>query len=151
MPGEIVHFEIPADNMAQGREFWGSLFGWRFEAFPGPFEYHVARISAQTGGDPGHGARRARAGTELEERLHLERLGGRVGRNAAHQLHQTQEVGPRIRSSRLGLSGSGTNPVLLRSLSWSGHFEAGLVDLKRRRRPGGDPLGKPLRRTTVSP
>jgi predicted enzyme related to lactoylglutathione lyase len=75
MPGEIVHFEIPADNMAQGREFWGSLFGWRFEAFPGPFEYHVARISAQTGGDHGHGARRARAGTELEERLHLERLG----------------------------------------------------------------------------
>src|SRR5215207_1018024 len=27
MPGHIVHFEIPADDTAKGREFWGSLFG----------------------------------------------------------------------------------------------------------------------------
>ena len=27
MPGQIVHFEIPADDTAQGREVWGSLFG----------------------------------------------------------------------------------------------------------------------------
>ena len=49
MPGQPVHFEIPADNTARGREFWGSLFGWRFEAFPGPFEYHMTRISEQAG------------------------------------------------------------------------------------------------------
>jgi hypothetical protein len=49
MPGQIVHFEIPADDTAQGREFWGSLFGWQFESFPGPFEYHMTRISDQTG------------------------------------------------------------------------------------------------------
>ena len=34
MPGQIVHIEIPADDTAKGREFWGSLFGWQFEAFP---------------------------------------------------------------------------------------------------------------------
>ena len=50
MPGQVVHFEIPADDTTKGREFWGSLFGWQFEAFPGPFEYHMARISDQTGG-----------------------------------------------------------------------------------------------------
>jgi uncharacterized protein len=50
MPGEIVHFEIPADDTAKGREFWGSLFGWTFEEAPGPFEYHMTRISEQTGG-----------------------------------------------------------------------------------------------------
>ena len=50
MSGQIVHFEIPADDTAQGREFWGALFGWQFEAFPGPFEYHMARIGEQTGG-----------------------------------------------------------------------------------------------------
>src|SRR5437867_3541108 len=49
MPGEPVHFEIPADDTAKGREFWGSLFGWQFESFPGPFEYHIARISDRTG------------------------------------------------------------------------------------------------------
>jgi predicted enzyme related to lactoylglutathione lyase len=33
MPGQIVHFEIPADDTTKGREFWGSLFGWQFEAW----------------------------------------------------------------------------------------------------------------------
>ena len=49
MPGQPVHFEIPADDTTKGREFWGSLFGWQFEAFPGPFEYHMTRISDQAG------------------------------------------------------------------------------------------------------
>lgn len=49
MPGQPVHFEIPADDTAKGREFWSSLFGWEFESFPGPFEYHMTRISEQAG------------------------------------------------------------------------------------------------------
>lgn len=44
MPGRIVQIEIPADNTGKGREFWGSLFGWEFQSYPGPFEYHMARI-----------------------------------------------------------------------------------------------------------
>jgi uncharacterized protein len=50
MPGQVVHFEIPADDTTQGREFWGSLFGWTFESYPGPSEYHMTRVSDQTGG-----------------------------------------------------------------------------------------------------
>lgn len=63
MPGHIVHVEIPADDTAGEKDFWGSLFGWNFEEFPGPFEYHMTRISGQTGGaitnmEPGkHGMR----------------------------------------------------------------------------------------------
>ncbi|HEX4109560.1 MAG TPA: VOC family protein [Solirubrobacteraceae bacterium] len=63
MPGEIVHVEIPADDTAQGRAFWGSLFGLQFQGFPGPFEYHTTQISEHTGGaitdmEPGkHGLR----------------------------------------------------------------------------------------------
>ena len=49
MPGQIVHIEIPADDTEKSREFWGSLFGWQFQAFPGPSEYHMTRISEQTG------------------------------------------------------------------------------------------------------
>ena len=49
MAGEMVHIEIPADDTAAGREFWGSLFGWKFESFPGPFEYHIARIDDRSG------------------------------------------------------------------------------------------------------
>src|SRR5258707_955350 len=36
MPGQIVHIEIPADDTAKGQKFWGSLFGWEFQSFPGP-------------------------------------------------------------------------------------------------------------------
>jgi uncharacterized protein len=50
MPGHVVHLEIPADDTMAGRDFWGSLFGWTFESFPGPSEYHMTRISDQTGG-----------------------------------------------------------------------------------------------------
>ena len=49
MPGQIVHLEIPADDTAASRTFWGSMFGWQFEAFPGPSEYHTARIGDQGG------------------------------------------------------------------------------------------------------
>jgi predicted enzyme related to lactoylglutathione lyase len=50
MSGQIVHIEIPADDTEAARAFWGSLFGWQFQAYPGPSEYHMTRISDQTGG-----------------------------------------------------------------------------------------------------
>ena len=50
MSGQIVHFEIPADDTTKGREFWGSLFGWQFQGMPGPFEYLMTQVSEQTGG-----------------------------------------------------------------------------------------------------
>ena len=49
MAGEIVHTEIPADDTEKERSFWGSLFGWQFESYPGPSEYHMARITDRTG------------------------------------------------------------------------------------------------------
>ena len=49
MPGEIVHLEIPADDTQPARDFWGGLFGWQFEAYPGPSEYHMARAGERSG------------------------------------------------------------------------------------------------------
>ena len=65
MPGQIVHIEIPADDTAKGREFWGSLFGWQFEAYPGGAgEYHMTQINDTSGaaimsGEPGKKGARA--------------------------------------------------------------------------------------------
>ncbi len=69
MPGEIVHFEIPADDTNNAREFWGGLFGWQFQSFPGEFEYHMARVGDQQGGaitnmEPGKRGLRAYFGVE---------------------------------------------------------------------------------------
>ena len=50
MAGQMVHLEIPAGDTAKAREFWGSLFGWEWQAFEGPSEYHMTRFSETTGG-----------------------------------------------------------------------------------------------------
>ncbi len=50
MAGQMVHFEIPAGSTAKAKEFWGGLFGWEFQEFPGPTEYHMTRFSETTGG-----------------------------------------------------------------------------------------------------
>ena len=49
MAGQMVHVEIPADDTTKAREFWGGLFGWTFEQYPGPSEYHMTRLGEQQG------------------------------------------------------------------------------------------------------
>ena len=41
MPGRLVHFELPAQDTARARSFYSDLFGWRFQDFEGPVEYHM--------------------------------------------------------------------------------------------------------------
>jgi len=50
MAGQMVHLEIPAGDTGKAREFWGSLFGWEWQAFEGPTEYHMTRFSDTSGG-----------------------------------------------------------------------------------------------------
>lgn len=44
----IVHFEIPADDLARAQKFYGDIFGWSFHEFMMPSE-------GSTGGDPYYG------------------------------------------------------------------------------------------------
>ena len=50
MPGQVVHVEMPAGDTSREREFFGSLFGWQFQSFEGPIEYHMTQLSDQQGG-----------------------------------------------------------------------------------------------------
>ena len=84
MAGQIVHFEIPADDTAKGREFWGSLFGWEFQAAPGQSDYYMTEINpgrmggAITSMEPGK--RGARAYFDVDdvnaEAARVKELGG---------------------------------------------------------------------------
>ena len=56
MPSKLVHFEIPAEDTARAREFWGSLFGHEYRSWDGPVEYHMFE------GEPGGGLYPAQAG-----------------------------------------------------------------------------------------
>jgi predicted enzyme related to lactoylglutathione lyase len=33
--GKVVHFEIPADDIARAKEFYGSIFGWQLQDMEG--------------------------------------------------------------------------------------------------------------------
>jgi predicted enzyme related to lactoylglutathione lyase len=37
----IVHFEIPAEDLEKQKKFYGELFGWKIEKYPGPGEYYL--------------------------------------------------------------------------------------------------------------
>jgi predicted enzyme related to lactoylglutathione lyase len=51
MAGKPVHFEIPAQDTDKATDFWGSLFGWQFQAFEGsPTPYLSTQFDDQTGG-----------------------------------------------------------------------------------------------------
>jgi len=50
----IVWFGIPADNVQRARKFYGDLFGWKMERFPGPQEYwHIDTGGADATPDGG--------------------------------------------------------------------------------------------------
>jgi uncharacterized protein len=49
MATKMVHVEIPVDDTGKASAFWGGLFGWEFEQYPGPTEYHMARVNEDSG------------------------------------------------------------------------------------------------------
>ena len=58
MAGNPVHFEIAAQDTSRAQKFYKDMFGWDFQAFEGPGEYNMTRISDSSGaavfpGDPG--------------------------------------------------------------------------------------------------
>ena len=49
MAGEIVHYEIPAEDSDRAQAFWGSLWGWKFgDSFPG-MDYRMAQANDTLG------------------------------------------------------------------------------------------------------
>lgn len=41
MINSVCHFEIPADDVEGLQKFYKEMFGWTFEAMPGPIPYHI--------------------------------------------------------------------------------------------------------------
>jgi uncharacterized protein len=50
MAGDVVHIEIPAEDMERAQRFWSGVFGWEFGPSMSPeFEYRMARIGESSG------------------------------------------------------------------------------------------------------
>lgn len=41
----IVHFDIGAENPDRAKNFYQSLFGWKFETLPGPMNYTLIQTT----------------------------------------------------------------------------------------------------------
>ena len=50
MAGKLVHFEVPAKDTSRALDFYKKTFGWDFQNFEGPVEYHMTRLDEQLGG-----------------------------------------------------------------------------------------------------
>jgi uncharacterized protein len=50
MAGKLVHFEVSAQDTSRALSFYGGMFGWQFESYPGPTEYHMTRTADDQGG-----------------------------------------------------------------------------------------------------
>jgi predicted enzyme related to lactoylglutathione lyase len=51
MPGKLVHFELPSQDTARAKAFWGGVFGWSFRdpGIPG-VEYWLTQTGEDQGG-----------------------------------------------------------------------------------------------------
>jgi predicted enzyme related to lactoylglutathione lyase len=59
LPANIVWFEIPADKPERAKAFYGALFGWKIEAFPGmPDYWHIDTGGSDDSPDGGLMARK---------------------------------------------------------------------------------------------
>jgi hypothetical protein len=47
----VIHFEIPAAEPERAVAFYGKVFGWKFDKWPGPMEYWMVNTGAE--GKPG--------------------------------------------------------------------------------------------------
>jgi len=86
----IVHFDLTADDTDRAKAFYGELFGWKFQKYPGPVDYYLIETTDLTGAPgvggglgkrdaPGQGVTNYVGVDSLDEyAARVEKLGGRV-------------------------------------------------------------------------
>ena len=53
MPNSILHFEIPADDVARAKAFYEKTFGWKIKPFPMPPGQEYFGITTRKKSEPG--------------------------------------------------------------------------------------------------
>lgn len=47
----IIHFEVHCTDVKRAADFYGRIFGWKFQQWPGPWEYLIVTTGENT--EPG--------------------------------------------------------------------------------------------------
>ena len=86
----VVHFDIFTDDMERAKEFYGELFDWKIELFPGPIPYYLIQTTDLNGNESVGGGLAKRDAPERsitnfigvrsidEYTARIEELGGKV-------------------------------------------------------------------------
>ncbi len=80
----VLHFEIPADDTGRATAFYRDVFGWTFQSWEGPMEYHLATTGAEGPGIDGAVHPRAHPGQGVVNTIGVASLDEVVARVQAH-------------------------------------------------------------------
>jgi predicted enzyme related to lactoylglutathione lyase len=101
--GEFNHVEIPADDTARAKRFYGALLGWQFEEMEGFPDYHLFRSGpGELGG--AIGKRGESAGTVLRAYVTVDAIDP--------ALEVVRANGGRVKTERTEIQGQGWYAVI---------------------------------------
>jgi predicted enzyme related to lactoylglutathione lyase len=101
MPNSIVHFEIPADDVARARSFYEGVFGWKIKQFPmpagGPEYYGVTTRKEGENGINGGLMKRNMPGQPFANYIAVKSIDdflGKIQANGGSVVMPKQEIAP---------------------------------------------------------
>jgi predicted enzyme related to lactoylglutathione lyase len=101
MPNPVVHFEIPADDVARAKRFYENVFGWTIQQFPmppgGPEYYGVTTRKEGEAGIDGGLMKRNMPGQPFANYVSVKSIDDfmdRVQSNGGSNVMPRQEIAP---------------------------------------------------------
>jgi predicted enzyme related to lactoylglutathione lyase len=101
MPNPVVHFEIPADDVARAKAFYEKVFGWTIKQFPmpagGPEYYGVVTRKEGEAGIDGGLMKRNMPGQPFANYVSVKSIDeflGRIQANGGSLVMPRQEIAP---------------------------------------------------------
>ncbi len=96
----IVHIDIPADDTARAKKFYGDLFGWKFETFQ-EMDYHLFTTTGLDG-SPGVGGG---IGKRMNPSTHITDFFGVPSVDAA--MKKVKSLGGSVMGDKMPIPGMG--------------------------------------------
>jgi uncharacterized protein len=101
MPNPVVHFEIPADDVARAKAFYEKVFGWTIQQFPmpqgGPEYWGVTTRRKGEDGIDGGLMKRNMPGQPFANYVNVKSIDdfiGKIQSNGGSLVMPKQEIGP---------------------------------------------------------
>jgi predicted enzyme related to lactoylglutathione lyase len=97
----IVHFDLPADDLERARKFYTQLFDWKIEKAPGPMEYFFIETTDEKGNKGVAGGMGKRGSPE-------QRITNYIGVDSVDEyMKKVEELGGKLVGEKMTVPGFG--------------------------------------------